>query len=103
MVRVARIAEPKISREDGKKVHPKLSGTMLSDTEPNARVQGVRVEKIHTASYAYRAGLRPGDVIVMANRERVGNLRELKAVVSGSAELLLNVQRENGSFFLLLR
>ncbi|CAI8779810.1 DegQ family serine endoprotease [Methylocaldum szegediense] len=103
VVRVARIAEPKISREDGKKVHPKLSGTMLSDTEPNARVQGVRVEKIHTASYAYRAGLRPGDVIVMANRERVGNLRELKAVVSGSAELLLNVQRENGSFFLLLR
>ncbi|WP_077728857.1 DegQ family serine endoprotease [Methylocaldum sp. 14B] len=103
MVREAKIAEPKITREEGKKIHPKLSGTLLANTEPNEAVRGVRVEKIHTASYAFQAGLRPGDVIVMANRQPVGNLKELKAAANGSGELLLNLQRGNGSFFLLLR
>ncbi|MGX2040775.1 DegQ family serine endoprotease [Methylocaldum sp. MU1018] len=103
IVREAKIAEPKISREEGKKIHPKLSGTLLGNTEPNDRVQGVRVEKIHTASYAFQAGLRPGDIIVMANRQPVSNLKDLKAAAGGSDELLLNLQRGNGSFFLLLR
>ncbi|HYE37656.1 DegQ family serine endoprotease [Methylocaldum sp.] len=103
VVREAKIAAPKISREEGKKIHPKLSGTLLSNTEPNEPAQGVRVEKIHTASYAFQAGLRPGDIIVMANRQPVSNLKDLKAAAGGSGELLLNLQRGNGSFFLLLR
>lgn len=103
VTRMAAIAAPKISREEGKKVHPKLSGTLLANTVPNEPVEGVRIEKIHTVSYAYQAGLRPGDIIFMANRRQVRNLAELKAAAGGTKELLLNIQRGDGAFFLMLR
>jgi Do/DeqQ family serine protease len=99
----AKIAEPKITQEDGKKIHAKLSGTVLKDLEPGSGGEGVLIEKIHTASPAYQAGLRPGDLIVMANRQPVRNLSDLRAAARGSQELLLNIQRGGGGFFLLLR
>jgi serine protease Do/serine protease DegQ len=102
-VREAKIAEAKIAQEDGKKIHPKLSGTLLKNLEPASGGEGVLIEKIHTASYAYQAGLRPGDVIVMANRQTVRNLDDFKSAVRGGNELLLNIQRNGGGFFLLLR
>jgi serine protease Do/serine protease DegQ len=103
VTRTAEIAEPKISREDGKKIHPKLSGTVLSTIPPGEGLEGVVVERIQSGSYAWQAGLRPGDAIVMANRRPVRNLDELKAAAKGSGELLLNLQRGNGAFFLMLR
>ena len=99
----AEIAAPKVVQEDGKKIHPKLAGTMLKNTSPNEEVQGVRIEKIHTASYAFQAGLRPGDLLVGANRQTIRSLDELKAVAQGRTELLLNIQRGEGAFFLILR
>ena len=101
--RTAQIAEPKIAREDGKNIHRKLSGTILTTVPPGEPIQGVLVERIHSASYAWQAGLRPGDVIVMANRRPVPNLDELRSAAKGSNELLLNLQRGDGAFFLMLR
>jgi len=102
--RTAEIGAPKISREDGKKVHPRLSGTVLSTVPPGQGVEGVVVERIHSASYAWQAGLRPGDVIVMANRRPVRNLEDLKAITkSRGGDLLLNLQRGESAFFLMLR
>jgi len=101
--RTAQIAEPKIAREDGKNIHRKLSGTILTTVPPGEPIQGVLVERIHSASYAWQAGLRPGDVIVMANRRPVRNLDELRSAAKGSNELLLNLQRGDGAFFLMLR
>jgi serine protease Do/serine protease DegQ len=63
----------------------------------------VRIEKIHTGSQAFQAGMRPGDLIVGANRQEVSNLSELKEVAAGHNELLLNVQRGEASFFVVLR
>lgn len=99
----AEIAAPKITREDGKKLHPKLTGTLLANTPPNTPAEGVMVEKIHTASYAFQAGLRPGDLLVMANRQPIKTVDDLRAATQGRKELLLNVQRGNGAFFLMLR
>ncbi|MGI9212747.1 MAG: DegQ family serine endoprotease [Methylococcaceae bacterium] len=99
----ARIAEPKITQEDGKKIHAKLAGTLLRELDASKGEEGIQVEKIHTASAAFQAGLRPGDIIVMANRQPVHTLAELKAIARGSQELLLNIQRADGGFFLLLR
>jgi serine protease Do/serine protease DegQ len=101
--RVAEIAAPKIVREDGAKIHPKLNGVILENTPPEAPVAGVLVERIHSASYAWAAGLRPGDILTMANRRRIGSLEELAAAAKGSGELLLNLQRGDGAFFLVLR
>lgn len=101
--RVAIIAAPHIEHEDGKKIHPKLSGTQLGNLAGNEGIMGIRVEKIHTASYAYQAGLRPGDIITMANRQPVSSLDDLSKVSKGSRDLLLNIQRGDGGFFLMLR
>lgn len=98
------IAAPKIVKEDGRKIHPKLAGTMLENTSSNEPVTGVRIEKIHTASYAFQAGLRPGDVLVMVNRRPVRDLSSLReAAKAGGDQLLLNIQRGDGAFFLMLR
>jgi serine protease Do/serine protease DegQ len=99
----AEIAEPKIVQADGQKIHPKLAGILLAEASPRDPVEGVRIEKIHTSSYAFQAGLRPGDIIVMANRQPITSLGELKRAVAGDRELLLNIQRGDGAFFIMLR
>jgi serine protease Do/serine protease DegQ len=97
------IAAPKIVQEEGQKIHPKLTGTLLRNANASDGGEGIVIEKIHTAAYAFQVGLRPGDIIVMANRQQVASLDDLKRAASGSRELLLNVQRGDGAFLLLLR
>jgi Do/DeqQ family serine protease len=99
----AKIAAPRRVMADGREVHPKLAGTMLRNLDGGQGEQGILVDKIHTASAAYQAGLRPGDVIVMANRRPVRNLAELEQAATGEGQLLLNIERDSGGFFLLLR
>ena len=86
----------------GEKLHPLLKGTVLGVTQRD-QVEGVVLGKIHTSSYAWRLGLRPGDVIVSANRYRVRNLEELKQVVDPEDALLINIQRGQEGFFVVLR
>ena len=101
--RTAKIAAPRRVMADGREVHPKLAGTMLRNLDASEGEQGVLIDKIHTASAAYQAGMRPGDVIVMANRRPVRNLTELEQAATGGGQLLLNIERDGGGFFLLLR
>jgi len=86
----------------GEKLHPLLKGTVLGVTQKD-QVEGIVLGKIHTSSYAWRLGLRPGDVIVSANRYRVRNLEELKQVVDPEDALLINIQRGQEGFFVVLR
>jgi len=99
----AEIAAPKIVQEDGQKIHPKLAGLLLREATASDRAEGVLIEKIHTGTYAFQAGLRPGDVIVMANRQPVATLDDLRRAVGGGRELLLNIQRGEAAFMLMLR
>ncbi|WP_223163438.1 DegQ family serine endoprotease [Methylococcus geothermalis] len=99
VVRDVTIRAPKLVQEEGRNIHPKLSGVVLKNNQDG----GVQVDKIHTGSYAFQAGLRPGDIIVMANREEIETLDDLKRATKGRSELLLSVQRGDGSFFLMLR
>ena len=98
----AEVTAPKIVQEDGQKVHPRLTGMLLGNAASDA-AEGVRIEKIHTGSYAFQAGLRPGDIIVMANRQPVRSLEDLKRAAGGSRDLLLNIQRGEAAFLLMLR
>jgi serine protease Do/serine protease DegQ len=61
------------------------------------------VEKIHTASYGFRAGLQPGDLIIGANRRETQNISELRVALKGAREVLLNVQRGGQAFLVVLR
>ncbi len=88
-------------QQAGEKLHSRLQGTVLGNTQRD-QVEGIVIEKINTASYAWKIGLRPGDVIVSANQYRVHNLAELKEVVDPKSGLLLNVQRGQESFLVML-
>jgi len=99
----AEIGTPKLVQEDGQKIHPKLAGLLLGNTTSNDPTEGVKIEKIHTASLAFQAGLRPGDIIVSVNRQAVASLDDLKIAASSGRELLMNIQRGGGGFFILLR
>lgn len=98
----ATIGKPVRAQMNGEKLHPTLKGTILGATAKD-QVEGILIEKINTASYAWRVGLRPGDVIVTANRYRVHNLNELKEAADASAALMINIQRGQEGFFVVLR
>ena len=90
---------PKIA---GDSLHRTLKGTVLAATEKE-QVEGVLFSKIKEKSYAWHSGLRPGDIIVSANRYRVRNIDQLKQVVDPRRALLINIQRGPEAFFLVLQ
>ena len=96
------IGKPVQPQLAGEKMHRLLQGTVLGVTQKD-QVEGILLEKINTSSYAWQVGLRPGDVIISANRYRVRNLEELKQVVDPNNALLINIQRGQGGFFVVLR
>ena len=98
----AMIGKPVQPQLAGEKLHRLLQGTVLGVTQKD-QVEGILLEKINTSSYAWRVGLRPGDVIISANRYRVRNLEELKQVVDPNNALLINIQRGQEGFFVVLR
>lgn len=96
------IGKPKRQELAGDKLHPTLKGALLSATTKD-QIEGVLLEKIAPNSYASKAGLRPGDIIISANRYRVRNLDELKQVANPRAPLLINLQRNGEGFFVVLQ
>ncbi len=96
------VGQPKKLDIAGQKLHPRLAGTVLMNSR-KGQVEGVMFERIHTGSYAWYAGLRPGDIIVSANRYRVHNLDELERVVNPGKPLLISIQRGGEAFFLVLK
>jgi len=99
---VAKIGEPKIFLLKGEKLHRVLKNTELTATS-KGQVEGVLFAKIQQNSYAWRSGLRVGDVIVSANRYRVRNMDQLKQVSDPRRALLINIQRGSEAFFLVLK
>ncbi len=96
------IGEPQRLVLDGGRLHRGLKGTVLTVTN-NDQLEGILFIKIKQTSYAWRSGLRPGDVIVSANRYRVRNLKQFKQVVDSRRALLINIQRGSEAFFLVLK
>ncbi len=98
----ATIGKPERPQVLGEKLHRKLQGTVLSATAKN-QVEGVLIEKVDTNVELWRIGLRPGDIIISANRYRIHNLDELKQVINPAGGLLLNIQRGQEGFFVVLK
>src|SRR6267378_546435 len=81
-------------------IHKSFDGATLADA-PDAG--GALVRGVEPGSAAAQAGLRADDVIVGANRGRVGNLRELRERAKGAAVLVLEVRRGNTILLIPLR
>jgi Do/DeqQ family serine protease len=81
-------------------IHKSFEGATLADA---ADAGGALVRSVEPGSAAAQAGLRADDVIVGANRGRVGNLRELRERAKGAAVLVLEVRRGNTILLIPLR
>lgn len=98
---VCKVGEPMGVLASNGTLHKLLEGAKL-ENNPDGR--GVVVTAIAPGSAAARSGLRSGDVIIGANRQRVEDLRGFQKSVSNNSEsLLLHVQRGLGSFYLVIR
>lgn len=98
----ATISKPELAKLAGDKLHRTLKGTTLIATQKD-QIEGVIFSNISNNSYAWHVGLRPGDVIVSANRYRVRNLDELKQAVNPNSPLLINIQRGDEGLFVVLQ
>jgi len=105
---VARVAEPEVNTAQAGRFSRKLEGATLSDIREGSplygKVEGVLVADVTHGSPAHLNGLRPGDVILSANRQPVTSIEEMgKAISDRDRALLLNIQRGRSALFLLLQ
>ena len=80
-----------------------LSGATVADAERNGRPEAVAVVEVVRDSPAWARGLRPGDLIVAVNRQKVRTVRELTAAFQVQGHLVLTVVRGDYVFTVLLR
>lgn len=82
-------------------LHKLLEGARF---ENNPDGDGVLVSGLSPNSTAAYNGLRPGDVILGANRQRVTNLDSFKKALALSKQsVLLHVNRNGNSLYLVIR
>ncbi len=104
----ARIAAPERISLSGSRLDNRLGGLTLGEIDPRhplyGRVKGVMVSGVESGSPADQAGLQPGDVVTSINRRQVKDLKDFKRLAKNvEDEILINIQRGNNAFFLLLR
>jgi Do/DeqQ family serine protease len=80
-------------------VHRALDGVDLADAPGG----GVLVRAVEPGSAAGQNGLKANDVIASVNRQRVGNVKELRAAVKDKSSLLLEVRRGGTTLFVPIR
>ncbi len=107
VVRTA-LAEVPQNRMAGEVLNPRLAGATLADIVPGTplygKIEGVLVLDVARNTVAARNGLREGDVIVGANRLRIGNLEELGVAMERyPGRLSLNLQRGNRSLLVFIQ
>lgn len=96
-----RIAAVESDGTGGTESVPELAGAGLANGERTSgasKVPVILVTQVQPGSAAFRLGLRGGDVIIGANRKRIGAVAELVAVLRGSEHAVLNLLR--GDFLL---
>lgn len=87
--------------------NPFLYGLALSDFEqespPHGKIIGVQIVGASENSAGWRAGLRPGDVIISANKQQTPNTEALQKIAKeNKSQLLVQILRGAGALFVLI-
>ena len=96
----AKVGEATSQLASNGSIHPFLEGVSLQ----SFRDGGVEVTAIAPDAVAAGSGLRPGDVILSANRYKVGDLDDLRQILQQPAQrVVLRVKRGNAALYLVLQ
>jgi serine protease Do len=69
----------------------------------HGEINGIMVVSVDPDSHAWQADLRPGDVIIAVDQERVSNITEMKSITNNTnPSIVLNVLRGAGAIFLVI-
>lgn len=98
----ATLGTRRITESAGSEIHSGLAGARFS-TESTTGEGGIEVTDVEPNSPAAQRGLRPGDIIVAANRARVRTLPELEEIASRNQILFLLVRRGDRQLMLQIR
>ena len=96
-----KIGEPEAFASTNQALHPLLAGAQLHNSPDG---QGVQVANLAPNTKAAYSGLRPGDIIIAANKQRVYNIESLRRTLqSNASSMLLQINRNGASLFIVIR
>jgi serine protease Do len=101
------VTDVKEHEQKQQSINPFLYGLALraieQESPPHGHIVGVQVVGASETSPGWRAGLRPGDVIISANKVPVTDVKSLQAIAQQKQhELLVQVLRGPGALFILI-
>jgi S1-C subfamily serine protease len=86
----------------GDELDRRLAGALFTELPAklrNGRNYGVLIAELEPRSRLAYEGLRPGDIITGANRQRISNLREMREVLGGvRGPILLQIRRRGEAY-----
>jgi serine protease Do/serine protease DegQ len=99
------VANPRDNYIKGEALAKGLAGAWLETaTQENSEFPGVLVADLDMKSVALKADLRKGDVIVMANKNKITNVKTLQDAVAGSEKyIILQVVRDKSPAFVAVK
>ncbi|MBF0456238.1 MAG: DegQ family serine endoprotease [Magnetococcales bacterium] len=98
------VREPERLRLEGETIDNRFAGAVLESMADQKKGEGIVAITVKFNSQAWQAGLRPKDRILSVNRRLVGDFNDLKkAVQADRRQMLINIQRGDEGFFILLR
>ena len=107
LTKKVRIVEPDTAKIKNLKLNPRLSGVIFGDIKKNmpeyGKVIGIKIMKMRKDSKAFSVGIRPNDIVLSINNIPVQSLKDLEIVANNNDELVLHVQRQNRTAFILLK
>ncbi len=101
-----KIRDDNLEKMRGERIDRRMRGTELQNfrNDESAMGSGVLVTQVDSASSAWQFGLRPGDILVGANRRPVRSLADLRESARASSEqLLLRVYRSGQYGYVAIR
>jgi serine protease Do len=101
------VTDIKVHEQKLQAENPFLYGLALKnfeqETPPHGSVIGVQVVGASEASAGWRAGLRPGDIIISANKAPVTDVKSLQQIAQQKKqELLVQILRGPGAMYVLI-